>query len=91
MRVPSKWHMLKFDELSGGLPMAWLHRSLKKLENGKYNGEGTLNTITVILPDNFECPCSESLIYRCFESEFVLTAGCPKRTVLADAVTRHDP
>jgi hypothetical protein len=31
--------------------------------------EGTLNTIIVILPNNFECPCSESLICRCFELE----------------------
>jgi len=28
--------MLKFDELNGGLPMVWLHGSLKNLENGKY-------------------------------------------------------
>jgi hypothetical protein len=83
--------MLKFDELSGNLQMAWLHGSLKNLENGKYNGKGTLNTITIILPDNFECPSSESLICKCFESEVLLTTGCPKRTVLADAVTCHDP
>ena len=31
-------HRLKFDELSGDPPMAWLHRSLKNLENGKYMG-----------------------------------------------------
>jgi len=30
--------MLNFDELSGGLPMVWLHGSLKTLENGKYMG-----------------------------------------------------
>jgi hypothetical protein len=38
MRIPNKWHRIKFDELSGGLPMAWPHGSLKNLENGKYMG-----------------------------------------------------
>jgi hypothetical protein len=34
--IPNEWHRLKFDELSGDLPMAWLHESLKNLEIGKF-------------------------------------------------------
>ncbi|KEH33509.1 hypothetical protein MTR_3g040830 [Medicago truncatula] len=34
--------------------------------------DGTLKTITAILPNNFECPCSESLICRCFKSKVVM-------------------
>jgi len=33
-----KGHRFKFGELSGGLPRAWFHRSLKVLKNGKYMG-----------------------------------------------------
>ena len=45
------------------------------LENGKYNGKGTLNTITVILPNNFELPLVLSLWFadasnqRSFDSQ----------------------
>jgi len=49
--------MLKFDELSGDSPMARLHNFLIFfLENGKYMGKGTLNTVTDILPNKFELP-----------------------------------
>ena len=50
--------------------MAWFHGSLKILENGKYNGKGTLNTITAILPNNFELP-----LVRVFELQ-MLQIGC---------------
>jgi len=52
--------MLKFDELGGNLPMAWLHEFF--FEKWQIYGEGTLNTITVILPNNFELP-----LFRVFE------------------------
>jgi len=59
--------------------MEWFHGSLKKkLENGKYNGKGTLKTITVILPNNIELH-----LFRVFDLQMLrigglLMTGCPK-------------
>ena len=58
--------------------MAWLHRSLKFFWKLVNIGEGTLNTITVILPNNFELP-----FFRCFDLQMLrigglLIFGCPK-------------
>jgi len=58
--------------------MARLHRFFCKNWKMVMYGKGTLNTITVIVPDNFEGPCSESLICICFKTEVLLIVEVPQ-------------
>ena len=60
MRIPDKWAKKLKLYLSSGKPAnGVVPRIIKNWKNGKYMGRVHRNTITTILPNNFEFHCSE--------------------------------
>ena len=77
MRIPIKWAQARFYEFGGGLPRAWLHGVLNKLENGNYVEKWYIEQNNPILPNNFEFHCAELLACRCLELEVLGQLKCP--------------